>query len=66
MLLDAFGNLPGFYILENTHPPGGGGVEKYQLMSFRGKNMKEGREKVGKCKRKGRRGKEKEKMDVKG
>jgi hypothetical protein len=28
--------------------------------------MKEGREKVGKCKRKGRRGKEKEKMEVKG
>jgi hypothetical protein len=34
--------------LENTSPWGG----KYQPMSFRGKNMKRGREKGGKCKTK--------------
>jgi hypothetical protein len=43
----------GTCILENTPPPRGG----YQLMSFRGKNIKLKRE----CE-KGRKGKEKEKM----
>jgi hypothetical protein len=55
------------YILENTLNPWG---EKYQPMSFGGKNMKSGREKEGKCKikrvqgeEKRRRGKEKEKRE---
>ncbi len=39
----------GVYILENTLPPGRG---KYQPMSVGGNNMKSGREKEGKCKRK--------------
>jgi hypothetical protein len=38
----------GLYIGKSS-PPGGG---KYQPMSFGGKNMKRGREKGGKCKRK--------------
>jgi hypothetical protein len=38
------------YIIKYPRPPWGGG--KYQLMSFGGKNMKRGREKGGKCKRK--------------
>jgi hypothetical protein len=43
--------VPGNYILENTHPTpllGGGGEKNYQPMSFRGENMKRGREKGGK------------------
>jgi hypothetical protein len=46
------------YILENTTPPPWG-AEKYQPMSFGGKNMKKGREKGGKNKRKKKKGKEK-------
>jgi hypothetical protein len=45
----------GVYILENTPPRG----EKYQPMSFGGKNMKRGREKGGKCKRKRKKGERK-------
>jgi hypothetical protein len=40
----------GAYILENTPPPWGG--EKYQPMSFGGKNMKRRKENGGKSKRK--------------
>jgi hypothetical protein len=40
----------GVYILENTPPPPAGG--KYQPMSFGGKNMRSGREKEGKVKKK--------------
>jgi hypothetical protein len=48
----------GVYILENTTPPPWG---KYQPMSFGGKNVKRGREKGRKCKRKKEeRGKKKE------
>jgi hypothetical protein len=51
----------GLYI--GKYPPGG----KFQLMSFGGKNMKNWKDKEGKCKKgrkekeKGRRGKKKEK-----
>jgi hypothetical protein len=45
------------YILENILPPWRG--EKYQPMSFGGKNMKRQREKEGECKRKRKKGKEK-------
>jgi hypothetical protein len=48
---------PGAYILENT-PPGG---EKYQPVSFEGKNMKRRREKGGKYKRKRKKGERKRK-----
>jgi hypothetical protein len=41
--------------LENTPPPGG----KYQLISFGGNNMKRGREKGGKIKRKKKKGERK-------
>jgi hypothetical protein len=47
----------GVYILENTPPQGG----EYQPMSFGGKNMKRGREKGGKCKRKRQKGERKKK-----
>jgi hypothetical protein len=50
-------NNTGVYILENTPPPGGG--NKYQPMSFGGKNMKRGREKGEKCKRKRKKGERK-------
>jgi hypothetical protein len=43
--------------LKNTPPPGG--WKKYQLMSFGGKNMKRGREKGGKYKRKRKKGERK-------
>jgi hypothetical protein len=43
----------GVYILENTPPPPRGG---YQPISFGGNYIKRGREKEGKCKRKGRKG----------
>jgi hypothetical protein len=42
-------------VLENTPPPLGG-RGKYQPMSFGGNNMKSGREKEGKCKRKRKKG----------
>jgi hypothetical protein len=48
---------PGVYILENTPPPGG----MYQLMLVEGGNMKRGREKRGKCKRKRKKGEKNEK-----
>jgi hypothetical protein len=41
------------------------GREKYQPMSFEGKNMRRDREKGGNVKEKGRMGKEKEKMGSK-
>jgi hypothetical protein len=44
----------GAYILENTPSPWG--REKYQPMSFWGKNMKRLKEKGGKCKRKRKKG----------
>jgi hypothetical protein len=44
------------YILENTPPPTPR-EGKYQLISCRGTNMKRGREKRRKCKRKSERGK---------
>jgi hypothetical protein len=44
-------------------PLGVGG--EYQLMSFRGKNMKRGREKEEKCKRNRKKGKEKRKRRCK-
>ncbi len=44
------------YILENTPPPGGGGISADVIW---GKNMKRGREKGGNVKEKGRKGKEK-------
>jgi hypothetical protein len=52
--------VSGFYILENTPSLGGG--KKYQPMSFGGKNMKRGREKGGKCKRKRKKGERKMKQ----
>jgi hypothetical protein len=47
----------GVYILENTPFLG----KKYLPMSFWGKSMKRGREKVGKCKRKRKKDKRKRK-----
>jgi hypothetical protein len=48
----------GLYI--GKYPPPLGG--EYQLMSFGGKNMKMGREKGGKCKRKRKKGERKMKQ----
>jgi hypothetical protein len=48
----------GLYI--GKYPPPSGG-EKYQPMSFGGKNMKRRREKGGKCKRKWKKGERKRK-----
>jgi hypothetical protein len=53
-----FSFFPGVYIMENTPPPRG---EKYQPMSFGGKNMKKPREKGQKCGRKGKKGERKRK-----
>jgi hypothetical protein len=47
---------PGVYVLKPPPPPSPGG---FQLMSFGGRNVKRGREKVGNLKEKGRRGKKK-------
>jgi hypothetical protein len=52
----------GLYIEKYPPPPGG----EYQPMSFRGKYMKSGREKEGKCKRKRNKGEEKGRKRKKG
>jgi hypothetical protein len=51
-------------LYHGKYPRGREGGE-YQPMSFGRKNMKRGREKGGKCKRKGRKGKENEKRGSK-
>jgi hypothetical protein len=59
-LYKQFNKYPGV-ILENTPPPPPPGGEKYQPMSFGGKNMKREREKEGKCRRKRKKEKRKRK-----